>query len=81
MSDMDGMLGFIENITISGEMTEAPAGALVVAKSYRSIKPGFERILKKIRSKPGLMLQYDAATTSAPDIDVWYLSPCALDSE
>jgi len=38
-------------------------GALVVARSYRSIKPGFE---EKIRSKPGLMLRYDIATTSAP---------------
>ena len=39
---MNSMLGFVENITIIGEMTEVPAGALVVAKSYRSIKPGFE---------------------------------------
>ena len=44
----------------------AISGALVVARSYRSIKSGFERILKKVRSKPGLMLRYDFATTSAP---------------
>jgi len=56
------------------DMTEGPAGALVVAKSYRSIKPGFERTFFKIRSKPDLMLRYDLATTSAPDIAVWCLS-------
>ena len=36
------MLGFIENIMIFGTMTEVPTGALVVAKTYRSIKPGSE---------------------------------------
>ena len=65
------MLGFIENIMIFGQMTEVPAGALVVAMSYRSIKPGFERIFS---SKPGLMLRYDLATTSAPRSTIWYLS-------
>ena len=68
------MLGFIENIMIFGQMTEVPACALVVAKSYRSIRPGFERIFFKIRSKPGLLLRYDLATTSAPRSTIWYLS-------
>ena len=52
-------------------MTEVPVGALVDAKSYRSINI-------KALTVVTLTVRYDFASTSVPDITDWYLSSIHL---